>query len=299
MRQGKDSTRNSKNKAIKRIIKLAAILVFIIIIMEIMNWITEDEATWSPNYSKSDLSSIISKAELTDEDYHTILLQTGLGRDAADELLRENVGTDRVKVFEQYQDDFFTPANYDCRVSAYIVHGESLRDKDGMLVKGFEIPDVRDGDIFITKATHSLGWRHGHAAIVVDAAKGKTLEAILLGTPSSLQNIDKWRTYPSFIHLRLKDKNANTAEIASFAKEHMLGIQYGLLTGIPSKAPDDVKKTQCSHVVWYPYEYFGYDLDSDGFWLVTPKDIANSDLLEVVQVYGVDPEEIWPGNWPF
>jgi hypothetical protein len=52
-------------------------------------------------------------------------------------------------------------------------------------------------------------------------------------------------------------------------------------------------------VVWYPYERYGYDLDSDGFWLVTPKDIANSDLLEVVQVYGADPEAIWPGNWPF
>ncbi|HWQ77190.1 MAG TPA: hypothetical protein VN381_00090 [Anaerovoracaceae bacterium] len=271
-----------------------------------MNWLIEDEATWSPDYPEADLGGIVSGAELTagdyltDDDYRTIFLQTGLGKAAADELLRENTGAaDRVRVFEQYQDDFFTPASYECRVSAFIVHGESMRDEDGMLRKGFEIPDVRNGDIFITKATHSLGWRHGHAAVVVDTARGKTLEAILLGTPSVLQNVDKWRTYPSFIHLRLKDKNADAAGIAEFAKEHMLGVPYGLLTGIPLKAPEDVGKTQCSHVVWYPYERFGYDLDSDGTWLVTPKDIANSDLLEIVQVYGVNPEEIWPGNWPF
>jgi hypothetical protein len=39
---------------------------------------------------------------------------------------------------------------------------------------------------------------------------------------------------------------------------------------------------------------FGYDADYDGSWLVTPKDIANSDLFEIVQIYGVDPADIWP-----
>ncbi len=280
---------------------MAAVLVFIILITEILNWMTADDGSWTPDYPRTDLESIVGKPALTEGDYHTILMQTGLGRSAADELLGENTdAAARIRVFEQYQEDFFTPARYDCRVSALIVHGESLRGKDGMLRKGFEIPDVRNGDIFITKATYSLGWRHGHAAIVVDAAKGKTLEAILLGTPSALQNVDKWRTYPSFIHLRLKDAgNADVDEIADYAKENLQGIPYGLLTGIPFKEPDDIKKTQCAHVVWYPYERYGYDLDSDGFWLVTPKDIANSDLLEVVQVYGADPEAIWPGNWPF
>lgn len=306
MRQRKIPARNLKSKTIRRIIKLAAVLVFIICVTEIMNWLIEDDGFWKPDYPKADLETIVAGADLTKEeylsagDYHTVYMQTGLGRPAVDELLRENTGDDRVSVFERYQEDFFAPVSYECRVSAVIVHGENLRNEDGKLLKGFAIPDVRNGDIFITKATHSLGWRHGHAAIVTDAAKGETLEAILLGNPSILQNIEKWRTYPSFIHLRLKDSdNTDAAEIAEFAEENMLGIPYGLLTGIPFKAPDDIKKTQCSHIVWYPYERFGYDLDSDGFWLVTPKDIANSELLEVVQVYGVDPEAIWPGNWPF
>jgi hypothetical protein len=28
--------------------------------------------------------------------------------------------------------------------------------------------------------------------------------------------------------------------------------------------------------------------------IVTPRDIANSPYLEIVQVYGVDPRSIWP-----
>lgn len=291
---------------------MAALLVLIIIVTEIMNWAIEDEGSWRPDYPKADLGVILSKAELTadtdpaaghylsDEDYRTVFLQTGLGRPAVNKLLLEYDGIDeRIRVFERYQDAFFAPGRYECRVSAIIVHDERIRDESGKLRKGFEIPDIRNGDIFITKATHSLGWRHGHAAIVTDAAKGETLEAILLGNPSVFQNVEKWRTYPSFIHLRLKDENADTEGIAEFAKANLLDIPYGLFTGIPEKAPDSVKKTQCSHVVWYPYQRFGFDLDSDGTWLVTPKDIANSELLEVVQVYGVDPEEIWPGNWPF
>lgn len=41
---------------------------------------------------------------------------------------------------------------------------------------------------------------------------------------------------------------------------------------------------------------FIFILDSDAGMIVTPKDIANSPLLEVVQVYGVNPEDIWRKN---
>jgi len=260
-----------------------------------LNWLTEGKGIWKPDYSKVDLGSIVNKEELSKDDYHTIFLQTGLGRAAADELMRKSADGDREEAFEKYQRNFFLERDYDCRIAAVIVHDERMRDEDGKLVKGFEISDLRNGDILITKSTHSLGWRHGHAAIVTDAVRGETLEAILLGNPSVLQSVSKWRTYPSFIQLRLKDQeNADVEEIVKYAKKSILGIPYGLLTGVPYKAPDEIKKTQCAHLVWYPYERFGYDLDSDGTWLVTPKDIANSDLLEIVQVYGVNPEEIWP-----
>ena len=163
---------------------------------------------------------------------------------------------------------------------------------------GFNLAPYENGYILLTKATHSLGWRHGHAGIVTDADNQETLEAVLLGTDTTLQDINKWRVYPSFMMLKLKDTSQETLdEIAEFAKNNMLGVPYGLTVGLASKknpAPHNIKTTQCSHVVWYPLMQFGYDTDSDGTWLVTPKDIANSDLFEIVQIYGVDPSEIWP-----
>ena len=49
---------------------------------------------------------------------------------------------------------------------------------------------------------------------------------------------------------------------------------------------DSVRGTQCAHLVWLAYAAYGYDIDSNGGLIVTPKDIAESELFEVVQIYG-------------
>jgi len=105
------------------------------------------------------------------------------------------------------------------------------------------------------------------------------------------------------IQLRVRDdalqelgyeRKAFTDAITSYATENMADIDYGLIVGlIPGKANADIAKTQCAHLVWYVYNQFGMEIDSDGGWLVTPCDIANSPIFEVVQVYGVNPDEIW------
>jgi uncharacterized protein YycO len=295
MRQGKRSGKIRFWNIRKTLFRTALIFLLIASAVFTADLLIEKDGTWHPDYPLLELGSILDKEKLTDEDYHILLMQTGLGKDAVDELFSRKVGENRERAFEKYQQEFFAENDYQCTLSAGIVHEERLIDKDGKITKGFEIPSLKNGDILITKATHTVGWRHGHAAIVTDASKGETLEAILLGNPSQLLDVSKWQSYPSFILLRLKNAPDGEADkIAAYAKKHILNVQYGLLTGIPEKAPDKITKTQCSHLVWYPYQHFGYDLDSDGSWLVTPKDIANSDLLEVVQVFGVNPEEIWP-----
>ena len=50
-----------------------------------------------------------------------------------------------------------------------------------------------------------------------------------------------------------------------------------------------VEGTQCAHLVWLAYRHFGYDLDSDGGYIVTPYDIYSSEFLELVQIYGISP----------
>lgn len=283
-------------KAILKRAKLGILIcVLLTIILIFLDILPEGSGVWKPDYQKIDLDTILVKAQLSEKDYHTLFLQTGLGKAAVDGIFKDNAGVRRERAIEEYQNDFFASGDYECRNVAVFVNEERIRNDDGAPVKGFEIADLKIGDVLITKATHTVGWRHGHAAIVTDATRGETLEAILLGNPSLLQNTSKWQTFPSYIQLRLKeDSKGDAKRIAEYAKENFNGIPYGLFTGIPNKAPLDVKKTQCSHLVWYPYMHFGYDIDSDGSWLVTPKDIANSDLFEVVQVFGVNPENVWP-----
>lgn len=258
--------------------------------------LAEPAGYFHPDYDKTDLGQILEKESLTDQDYKELFYQTGLGKIALDELLKDET-SGKEKILD-FQEDFFTECKISRTRSALIVNHESLVNDEGKLIYGFNLAPCKNGYVLITKAAYSLGWRHGHAGIVTDAENKETLEAALLGTETSLFNINKWRTNPSFIMLRLKDSSQETLDqIASFAKKNMLGVPYGLTVGLTSKknpTPENIISTQCAHAVWYPFMQFGYNVDYDGSWLVTPKDIANSDLFEIVQIYGVDPSHIWP-----
>ncbi|MCI8790350.1 MAG: hypothetical protein HFH92_14885 [Lachnospiraceae bacterium] len=213
-------------------------------------------------------------------------------------------------------------------------------------------PTVQPGDILITYSGHVFGWRSGHAAIVIDAEKRLTLEAITMGCDSRICSLADWEEYPSVALLRLKGASFQERErIAAYAEEHLKGLPYSLAAftvfddgtdeapsgtiavslfsgalgqavrcgifsgttgakmqktgygmfsdsiersisyGIDQEAIGDAvgPGTQCAHLVWYAYRNFGYDLDSDGGFVVTPDDLYHSDLLELVQIYGIPP----------
>ena len=280
----------------KKILIALLIIITITAAIAVAEEIIEPMGYVRPDYEKTDITDILKKNILSDDDYKELFYQTGLGKIAIDEILKDKLsGKQNILKF---QEDFFKKHIILCEEIAIIVSQESIVNEDGKPMYGFNLAPYENGYILLTKATHSLGWRHGHAGIVTDAKNQETLEAVLLGTDTMLQDINKWRVYPSFMMLKLKDTSQKTLdEIAEFTKNNMLGIPYGLTVGLSSKKnpePDNIKSTQCSHVVWYPLIQFGYDTDSDGTWLVTPKDIANSDLFEIVQIYGVDPSDIWP-----
>lgn len=289
----KQKLTNLKHKKLIIALIIITIIVFTIFIMEI---VIEPMGYIRPDYEMTDISKILEKDSLSDSDYKELFYQTGLGKTALDELLNnKESGINEILKFQQI---FFYDNNVACEKIGIITSQESIVDNEGNPMYGFNLAPYKNGYILITKATHSLGWRHGHAGIITDAENQETLEAVILGTDTMFQNINKWRVYPSFIMLKLKDASQeNLNEIANFAKENMGGIPYGLTVGLTSKknpAPDKIKSTQCAHVAWYPLMQFGYDVDYNGSWLVTPRDIANSDLFEVVQIYGVDPKIIWP-----
>lgn len=279
----------------KKLFIALSIIIIIIAAIAIAEKIIEPMGYTPPDYDKTDIAGILEKETLSEDDYKELFYQTGLGKIAIDEMLKNQSGKEEIL---EFQENFFTKYNISRTKSAVIVNHESLVDEEGKLTYGFNLAPYENGYVLVTKATHSLGWRHGHAGIVTDAENEETLEAVLLGKDSMLQNINKWRSFPSFMMLKLKDTSQETLdEIADFAKNNLLGIPYGLTVGLFSSKtpqPENIKTTQCAHIVWYPFMQFGYDIDSDGTWLVTPKDIANSQLFEIVQIYGVDPREIWP-----
>lgn len=148
------------------------------------------------------------------------------------------------------------------------------------------LTDLQPGDVLVTFSTHTLGWRHGHAALVIDSET--VLEAAMPGTVSGFSSAASWATYSSLLQLRVRDvpPQQQTAA-AEYGKLHLSGLPYGFLCGFgPEKAPASPSSLQCAYLPWYAWQAQGIDLDSDGGRLVTVLDLARSPRLEVVQSRG-------------
>ena len=165
-----------------------------------------------------------------------------------------------------------------------VIREEYLTDEQGRKMLQAELPPLEDGDILVTDSTYCLLYRHGHAAIVVDASRGLTLESYGVGTRSRLSAVSEWRRYPHVLVLRLDAPKEVRSAIAGYAKEKMTGLPYRLITGMVDDK--DMKGnywgTQCAHLVWAAFDAMGYDIDGDGGWLVTPADFTKSGLLRIV-----------------
>ncbi len=226
------------------------------------------------------------RVNITEEtDYKTIFEQTGLGVSAV-EKLKNNGEFDRISDYQEY---FFNPPKVDCNdMISIFVKEERMVDESIYFV------DLKPGDILVSLSTHTLGWRHGHAGLVID--NDSVLESEVVGTRSKINSLYHFTTYGNFAQLRLKDiTSEKQEEIVEFCKTKLIDIPYGLTAGyFGDKAPPlDSKcfRVQCSYLVWYAYNHFGYDIDSDKGHLVTTHDILHSDMLEIVQIFGMNPKE--------
>ena len=144
--------------------------------------------------------------------------------------------------------------------------------------------DIEDGDILVTDSTYCFCYRHGHAALVIDSNKGLTLEAYGIGTDSKYSKISEWERYPHVRVLRLRAPKEIRKKIATDAKRNLLGIPYRLSSGMidDKDMKGEYWGTQCAHLVWLAFKKYGYDIDGDGGWLVTPADFIKSELVAVV-----------------
>lgn len=297
------------------------ILVFAFWLGVWTSW-TESRAHYTPEYAKQDVATILKKENLTESDYNILLLQTGMTKVGVDEL--RDVGREDELLY--LQERFFEEVEVECLRSSIIVQSERLTEsgcKEGKTVEGVtdnvQMPDVESdagadeqvmvrvsagvareslenflpalqtGDILVSFSGHVFGWRYGHAAIVVDAERGLTVEAINLGSDSKMRSVEHWREYPTFALLRVvRATPKQRQEAAAYAESNLVGLPYSLFS-FDREAGAFLSGTHCAHLVWHAYAQVGYDLDGDGGLIVTPRDIYESDMVEVIQLYGVDP----------
>ncbi len=271
-----------KNKKVinKKFIVVLTVFLFIIIIHHLYS---NSLSFYEIKYPIADISSVLGKDSLSKEDYLFIFNQTGISPGAAKSLIEKG----EYKLLETMQELYFKKPQIK---KSYIAPPVTASEKN----TSYRVPfvDLKKGDILVTFNTHTLDWRHGHCAIVIDEKNGRLIEHMSIGNPSCITNIKEWGIYPGFAVLRYSDENI-ASKAAEYAKSHLVGIDYNVFAGVikKDKSQEKTMSSQCAHIVWQAYKAVGLDIDSSSDNIVIPKDIAMSDKLNVVQIYGINPRD--------
>ncbi len=167
------------------------------------------------------------------------------------------------------------PAQVSCRIIGPITWEENWR-----MPQENVLPELRTGDVLVTLSAHSLGWRHGHCALVLDP--DTTLEATTLGRPAAFRTTDGWNRYPTLWLLRPRTPlSAEEQEALLSVAEGLSGLPYALLA--PKQLP--ASGAHCAALVWYVYaEALDIDIDPEGGWQALPGSLLRSPFFEVTQL---------------
>ena len=224
----------------------------------------------SPDMEKKNIYAWVRQRNLALPQLHLIGEQTGLKEEVVQELLERGFWQQVLELQEAY----YAPVHTVSENSSLLTVSEYLVDEEGEYVKGMPIVDVQDGDILITKNSRFLGWRNGHAGIVVDAEAGLVLEAIMLGTDTKLCRLAKWEEYPSFQVLRLREEIFHTSqgtevtEVYDTFVQSNDGVQHRKTTHY-AKAAAQYAKNYLQDIPYHLLAGVGERLFADGVSIVT------------------------------
>lgn len=275
-----------KSRLQKFISRVLTIAIIALVANFALSWFADFSAYREPVAVNSvEWDAITQKLQnsrgLSEDEYQTVFSQTGLGKLAVNKLLKNR----KYGEIQNYYNYYMQSKSFECSREGLVAYHEYITDEDGNKIENPPFADLQNGDIIITLSIHTFGWRHGHAAIVTDAYAGQTVQAVMMGKESAFGSVDEWRKFPLVAVLRLKDADVATRQkIADYATS-LVGLEYSLFAGMFGEE-EMLTQTQCAHLVWYAYNKFGVDIDSTGGETITPKDILQSDKLEIVQVYG-------------
>lgn len=240
---------------------------------------------YHPTEERVDVAAILKKESLTEEDYALLYRQTGLTKIGIDRAREHGAGgISRVRTIQKQ----------------YFTDWEIEHDGFAPLMCTDFLPGGRhavniyleNGDIILTSSTHFSAFRMGHAGIVTDATRGEVLQAEAYGDCSRVGTTDDFTDHAAFMILRPKTDDQTKAAAVSYAKEHLTNLPYNAFVGVFS-SNESIRNTQCAHLVWYAYHAVGVELVENTNALILPYTLANSDELELVQVFGFDPDTLW------
>ena len=281
-------------KAGKVLLWAAVVLVALVLLWLFLQYVIPHfHKPFRPDYGRIDLSSILAQDTLDQGDYQVLYTQTGLGKVAIDDLRAQGqAGVDQILAT---QAAFFEPPGEgSCSPLGITTREHRFWDEDGHMLLAAPLAPLKEGDIILSFSTHTAGWTHGHAGLVIDPERGTTLESVVLGSPSGRMGVDHWRSYTTMMVIRPKADDATRHRVVELAEEYLDDIPYSLLSGVfgdKFQPLDGPHNAQCGYLPWYAWMAVGIDLDGDGGRVVAPPDLAMSDRVEIVQIYGIDPAQ--------
>ena len=271
-------------KKLNRIFRIIiSIIIVLVVTLGLGTIFSHTKRRYYPENEKVSINEIIEKDTLSDSDYEILYKETGLTKIGIDRLRNEGLNSLILDIQNDYYNDYEIKHNYG---GLFLCSDE--------YEKGINHVILEDGDILISSSTHFSFFNVGHAGLVIDASNGTMLEISGYFTKSNIESASSFFYRDNFIVLRVKCDTETKNNVINYAKNNLVGIDYSIFRGIANKKnPKKLNSTQCAHIVWYAYKKYGIDLDINKKGLVTVKDLINLDLVEVVQVYGFNPDNIW------
>lgn len=237
---------------------------------------------WRPDYGKASEEELLQLID--DGDYDALYKQTGLTEAGIKRALAR--GEQGLSLIKRIQNDFFAAHEVENDFFAPIVCTDFIGEKVTNIY-------LEEGDILVTSSTHFSGFRIGHAGLVTDAVGEKVIQASAYGATSEIGTVGDFTDRVNFMILSVKGADeATRKKVAKYAEENLCGKSYDVTAGVFTKK-NSCERTQCAHLVWYAYKQFGFDIDGNRGLVVTPRNIANSPDIELVQAFGFDPVRLW------
>ena len=189
---------------LRRFVRVCCILLLLL-------WLLQGPwAHWQPLYACPEpaaaLAAMLDGGELSARASRLITAETGLSPLAVRQLLSEGRTADILAC----QAAFHTEPDAECRIRLPL--GITCEERTGSPTA---LAPLEPGDLLITFSTHTLGWRHGHAALITGSST--LLEAAMPGTASGTASLDSWRSYPTLLVLRVRDATAEQRNAAAQA----------------------------------------------------------------------------------